>query len=65
MRIPLTSFDLFPPIRVNILTLRKLKGNMQHCFILLGEMADANNDAISHKGKKIQKYSLAFKNEDC
>ena len=26
-------------------------------------MADANNDAISHKGKKIQKYSLAFKKE--
>ena len=63
MRIPLTSFDLFPPIRVNILTLRTLKGNMQHCFILLGEMADANNDAISHKGRKIQKYSPAFKKE--
>ena len=26
-------------------------------------MADANNNAISHKGKKIQKYSLAFKKE--
>jgi len=26
-------------------------------------MADASNDADSHKGKKIQKYSLAFKNE--
>ena len=30
---------------------------------MIGEMADANNDAISHKGKKIQKYSLAFKKE--
>ena len=30
---------------------------------MLGEVADANNDAISHKGKKIQKYSLAFKKE--
>lgn len=26
-------------------------------------MADPNKDAISHKGKKIQKYSLAFKKE--
>ena len=26
-------------------------------------MADAKNDAISHKGKKIQKYSLSFKKE--
>ena len=26
-------------------------------------MADVNNDAIFHKGKKIQKYSLAFKKE--
>lgn len=26
-------------------------------------MADPNTDAISHKGKKIQKYSLAFKKE--
>ena len=43
--------------------LQKLKGNLQHCFIVLGEVADANNDAISHKGKKIQKYSLAFKKE--
>jgi len=52
--------------RVNVPTLRKLKGNLQHSFIVLGEMADANNDAISwisHKGKKIQKYSLAFKKE--
>ena len=63
MRIPLMSFHVFRPNRVNVPTLRKLKGNLQHCFIVLGEMADANNDAISHKGKKIQKYSLAFKKE--
>ena len=41
----------------------KLKGNLPHCFIVLGEMADANNDEIFHKGKKIQEYSLAFKKE--
>ena len=63
MRIPLTLFDVFRPIRVNVPTLRKLKGNLQHCFIVLGEMADANNDEIFHKGKKIQEYSLAFKKE--
>ena len=63
MRIPLTSFDVFRPIRVNVPTLRKLKGNLQHCFVVLGEMADAKNDAMFHKGKKIQKYSLAFKKE--
>ena len=60
---PHLPFDVFRPISVNVPALRKLKRNLQHCFIVLGEMADANNDEIFHKGKKIQEYSLAFKKE--